>query len=57
MSTVVDYSKSLATLLRESTIEAHDQVALSDGAKRLTSGQLSKESYTQYLMMLWHIYE
>lgn len=57
MSTAVDYSKSLAALLRESTIEAHDQVSLSDGAKRLTSGQLSKESYIQYLMMLWHIYD
>lgn len=58
MSTVdYDYSQSLAILLRESTIRAHDEVALSDGAKRLTSGQLSRETYIQYLMMLWHIYE
>lgn len=56
MSTV-DYSKSLAALLRESTMEVHDQVAMSVGAKRLTSGQLSRESYIRYLMMLWHIYE
>jgi len=56
MSTV-DYSQPLATLLRESTIKAHDEVALSDGAKRLTSGQLSRETYIRYLMMLWHVYE
>jgi heme oxygenase (biliverdin-producing, ferredoxin) len=56
MSTV-DYSQSLAALLRESTMQAHDELALSDGAKRLTSGQLSRETYIRYLMMLWHIYE
>lgn len=38
-------------------MEIHDQVAMSDGAKRLTSGQLSRESYIRYLMMLWHIYD
>jgi heme oxygenase len=56
MSTI-DYSKPLATLLRESTVETHDQVALSNGTKRLTSGQLSREEYIRYLMMLWHVYE
>jgi len=53
----IDYSKPLATLLRESTVEMHDQVAVSLGAKRLASGQLSREEYIRYLMMLWHVYE
>ena len=53
----VDYTRPLATLLRESTVEAHDQVATSDGAKRLLSGQLSRGEYVRYLMMLWHIYK
>ncbi|PPQ92822.1 hypothetical protein CVT25_004310 [Psilocybe cyanescens] len=53
----IDYTKSLATLLRESTHEAHDQVAMSQGAKLLLSGGLSKEDYTRYLMMLWHVYD
>ncbi|KAF9562597.1 heme oxygenase-like protein, partial [Agrocybe pediades] len=53
----IDYSKPLATLLRDSTHEAHDQVASSEGAKLLLSGGLSKEEYTRYLMMLWHVYD
>jgi heme oxygenase len=53
----VDYTQPLATLLRDSTHEAHDQVATSTGAKRLLSGQLSRDEYVQYLMMLWHVYE
>ncbi|KAF8798903.1 heme oxygenase-like protein [Phlegmacium glaucopus] len=52
----VDYSKPLATLLRESTLEIHDTVATSVGAKLLLSGSLSREEYARYLMMLWHIY-
>jgi heme oxygenase len=55
--TPVDYSKPLATLLKERTLEIHDSVATSDGANLLTSGKLSREEYTRYLMMLWHVYE
>lgn len=53
----IDYSKPLATLLKESTLELHDSVATSEGAKLLLSGGLSREEYTKYLMILWHIYE
>ncbi|KAF9533070.1 hypothetical protein CPB83DRAFT_845767 [Crepidotus variabilis] len=53
---VVDDSKPLATLLRESTKAVHEQVENSSGASRLLSGQVSKEEYAQYLMMLWHVY-
>lgn len=55
MSTI-DYSLPLATLLRESTHEAHELVAKSEGAKVLLSGQLERELYIRYLMMLWHVY-
>ncbi len=51
----LDYSKPLATLLRESTREAHNKVSIR--ARRLLSGELSKQDYAQYLMMLWHVYE
>lgn len=53
----IDYSKPLATLLREGTHEAHELVAKSEGAKLLLSGGMSKEEYVRYLMMLWHVYE
>lgn len=52
-----DYNKPLATLLREGTLEAHDTVAMSPGAKLLLSGELDKQEYIRYLMMLWHVYE
>ena len=55
--TPIDYSKPLATLLREVTLEVHDSISTSVGAKLITSGSLSREEYTRYLMMLWHIYE
>ncbi|TFK24927.1 heme oxygenase-like protein [Coprinopsis marcescibilis] len=57
MVAVIDYSRPLATLLRESTHEAHDAVATSKGAKLLLSGTLAREEYVRYLMMLWHIYD
>ena len=53
----IDFSKPLATLLKDSTREAHEQVEHSEGAKLLLSGELTKEEYTRYLMMLWHVYE
>ena len=52
-----DHYKPLATLLKEGTLEIHDSVATSVGAKLLLSGGLSREEYARYLMMLWHVYE
>jgi hypothetical protein len=54
--TEIDYSKPLATLLREgtsSTLEIHDSVS-TRGVKLLLSG---REEYARYLMILWHVYE
>lgn len=53
----LDLSQPLATLLREATKEAHDRANSSFGAKGLLSGQLPKDQYIQFLMMLWHVYE
>jgi len=53
----VDFTLPLATLLRESTHEAHETVAKSPGATVMLSGRLSKEEYVRYLMILWAIYE
>jgi len=55
--TSVDYSRPLAALMRDSTMEVHDVVANSEGAKMLNSGRLPKQEYVRYLMMLWHVYE
>lgn len=52
-----DYSKPLATLLREGTHEAHEAISKGKGATTLTNGHMSKLEYTRYLMMLYHIYE
>ncbi|KAF8630923.1 hypothetical protein AX17_005280 [Amanita inopinata Kibby_2008] len=52
----IDYTQPLAALLRNSTLEVHDEVANMPGVKMLTRGELPKDAYVQYLMMLWHIY-
>ena len=53
----IDHSKPLAALVRGGTREIHDSISMSEGAKLLLSGSLSREEYARYLMMLWHVYE
>ena len=53
----VDFSQPLAALLRTSTYEAHEAAEKSPGATTLLSGQLPRDDYARYLMMLWHIYQ
>lgn len=53
----MDFSLPLATLLREGTRKAHEDAEHSQGAALLVTGQLDKEEYVRYLMMLWHVYE
>ncbi|THH27232.1 hypothetical protein EUX98_g6962 [Antrodiella citrinella] len=55
--TTLDTSAPLATLLRRSTASAHDEASNSQGAGWLTRGELDKEEYIRFLMMLYHIYE
>jgi heme oxygenase len=56
MSTI-DFSQPLATLLSESTHQAHENAEKSSGATAMISGELSKDEYIRQLMMLWYIYE
>jgi heme oxygenase (biliverdin-producing, ferredoxin) len=52
----VDYDVPVSTLLRVETAEAHSAAETSAGAGYLVRGQLDKEEYVRFLMMLWHIY-
>lgn len=52
-----DLSQPLAILLREGTKQAHTEAETSQGAKLLLGGQLPKDEYVRFLMMLWYIYE
>ncbi|THH29474.1 hypothetical protein EUX98_g4719 [Antrodiella citrinella] len=55
--TTLDTSAPLATLLRLSTASAHDAASNSQGAGWLTRGELDREEYIRFLMMLYHIYD
>lgn len=52
-----DFSLPIASLLRIETAKIHDNAQNSEGGVRLVKGELDKEEYVYYLMMLWHIYE
>jgi len=51
-----DLSLSVAALLREGTAAAHGNIEKSAGAGWLSRGELDKEEYVRFLMMLWHVY-
>ena len=51
-----DYSQPLSVLIKEATMAAHDTVASSPSAGWLTRGELDKEEYIRFLMMLYHVY-
>jgi len=53
----LDYSLPLSTLLQKGTLETHDRISKSQAASWLTHGELDKEEYVRYLMMIWHIYD
>lgn len=52
-----DLSRPISILLREGTSQAHKSAESSPGAAWLARGELDKDEYVRYLMMLWHIYE
>lgn len=52
-----DYSLPLATSLKTATEAAHETASTSQGAGWLTRGELDKEEYIRFLMMLYHVYE
>lgn len=51
-----DFSLPMASLLHVGTSEVHEDARSIKGGIRLTQGELDKEEYLYYLMMLWHIY-
>ncbi|KAJ7867974.1 hypothetical protein B0H13DRAFT_2064844 [Mycena leptocephala] len=53
---VVDLSQPLSDVLREGTKKAHEEVEVSPAAATMLRGELDKEEYVRFLMMLWHIY-
>lgn len=52
-----DFSQPITTILREGTADAHSAAKHSQGAGWLTRGELDRDEYVRFLMMLWHIYE
>lgn len=46
----------LSQRLRQHTLSHHDAVAHGDFLTRLTSGDLSREAYTDWLSQLWYVY-
>lgn len=53
----VDMTQSASSILRAGTLKIHDEISKSETATHLTKGELSREEYIRYLMMLWHIYK
>lgn len=53
----VDFSLPLSELLHKGTAVAHDEVSKSKGAAWLVRGELDREEYVRFLMMLYHVYE
>lgn len=53
----LDYAQPLAVLLKAATAEAHESAEHSQGAGWLTRGELDRDEYIRFLMMLYHVYE
>lgn len=53
----VDWSQPISTLLKAGTATAHEKAEHSEGAGWLTRGELDREEYVRFLMMLYHVYE
>ncbi|KAA1469687.1 hypothetical protein DENSPDRAFT_816810 [Dentipellis sp. KUC8613] len=52
----LDLELPVATLLRTGTAAAHTSAETSQGAGWLTRGELDKEEYVRFLIMLYHVY-
>ncbi|KAI0064164.1 heme oxygenase-like protein [Artomyces pyxidatus] len=53
----LDLSLPIATLLRDGTASAHQSVESTEGAGWLTRGELDREEYARFLIMLWSVYD
>lgn len=56
-STDIDISQSISDLLRIGTQLTHEKAEHSEGAGWLVRGELAREEYVRFLMMLYHVYE
>ncbi|KAJ7643893.1 hypothetical protein FB45DRAFT_896370 [Roridomyces roridus] len=54
---VIDLSLPLSDVLKEGTKQAHEEVEVSPAATAMLRGDLPREEYIRFLMMLWHIYD
>ncbi|CAL1712264.1 unnamed protein product [Somion occarium] len=57
MASILDLSEPIAVLLRKGTADAHEKAEHSEGAAWLTRGELDREEYVRFLMMLYHVYD
>ncbi|VDB88519.1 unnamed protein product [Peniophora sp. CBMAI 1063] len=55
-SSSFDLSLPIADLLRQGTAQAHHSAETSSGAGWLTRGELDREEYVRFLIMLYHVY-
>jgi heme oxygenase len=53
----VNLSIPLSTLLKAYTQDAHKHVKNLPAASLLIKGELSRDDYVRYLMVLWHVYK
>jgi heme oxygenase len=52
-----DLSQPISAILRKATFDARSAGQYNAGLGWLTRGELEKDEYVRFLMMLWHIYE
>lgn len=53
----VDLTQPVSSVLKQGTSKAHEDAQHSEGASWLTKGQLDRDEYIRFLMMLFHVYE
>jgi heme oxygenase (biliverdin-producing, ferredoxin) len=53
----VDLNQPASSVLRAGTVKIHDEINKSKAATYLTNGELDREDYVRYLMMLWRTYK
>jgi heme oxygenase len=53
----IDLSLPLATILRQGTAKAHENAEHSQGASWLAKGELDRDEYIRFLMVLWYLYQ
>ncbi|EUC63323.1 heme oxygenase [Rhizoctonia solani AG-3 Rhs1AP] len=52
----IDYTQNISTLFKSSTTRAHNAVHHSELAGKLLRGELPKDEYIYFMMLLWRVY-